>query len=316
MIPGLSTSLEMPARAISDGGIPVRRGPVSIWLAQLRAEQWAKNLLLFAPLIFSLRLASPTAVGRSILAFILFCAVSSAGYLLNDIRDRKQDRLHPIKRHRPLTAGILPIRLVLGVAVALILLALAGAFGLARDFAILLAAHCALNLAYTFALKRIVLIELLAITGGFLLRVFAGAAVIGVTASGWLILCTTVLALLVGFGKRRQELLLLNENAAGHRRVLGSYARPFLDRAIFFAAAFSVTCYALYAVSDQTLERFHSRALLWTLPFVVAGISRYVFLLFEGDASGDPIEMMKRDRVTMGNLLLWILAVVAILYWR
>jgi 4-hydroxybenzoate polyprenyltransferase len=272
--------------------------------------------LVFAPLIFALRLASPAAVGRSFLAFVLFCAVSSAGYLLNDIRDRKQDRLHPVKQRRPLAAGALPETKVRAVALILIVLSLAGSLFLGPLFASLLAAHCALNVAYTFAFKRIVLVDLLVITGGFLLRAVAGAVVINVPASGWFIVCTAVIALLVGFGKRRQELVLLQEKAVQHRPVLASYSRPFLDRAVIVAAALSVICYTLYTVYGQPLGRHHGRALLLTLPFVVAGISRYVFLVFRGDRSGDPIEMIRTDRISGFNLLLWTLTVVAILYWR
>lgn len=313
----MNTSLNKPSRLPSDPAIPIhQQGAVRLWVAELRAEQWAKNLLVFAPLIFSLRLASPGAVGRSFFAFVLFSAVSSAGYLINDINDRKQDLLHPLKRHRPLAAGMLSIGRVRFAAVGLMALALPSSFLLGPRFAILLAAHCALNYAYTFALKRIVVGELLAVTCGFVLRAFAGAAAIGVAASGWLVVCTAVVALLVGFGKRRQELLWLGEKAAMHRRVLASYSLRFLEGAILIAAALSITCYALYVISDQTFERFHSRALLLTLPFVAAGISRYVFLVFRGEKSGDPIEMIKTDRVTALNLLLWIVTVVVILYWH
>ena len=295
---------------------PERAGPIRIWLAQLRVDQWAKNLLVFAPLIFALRLASPAAVGRSVLAFVFFCAVSSAGYLLNDIRDRKQDRLHPVKQRRPLAAGALPENRVRIIALVLIALALAGSLMLGFPFAILLAAHCVLNVAYTFALKRIVLVDLLVITCGFLLRAIAGAVVINVPASGWLIICTAVIALLVGFGKRRQEMVLLKEKAVMHRPVLAHYSRAFLDRAVIGAAALSVICYTLYTVYGQPLGRHHSSALLLTLPFVIAGVARYLFLIFRGDRSGDPIRMIRRDRLSALNLLLWAVTVVAILYWR
>ena len=313
----MNTSLpETPPLASDSRSAPQRPGPIRVWLAQLRVEQWAKNLLVFAPLIFALRLASPGAVGRSVLAFVLFCAVSSAGYLLNDIRDQKQDRLHPVKQRRPLVAGALQEDRVRIVAIVLIVVALAGSLMLGLPFAILLTAHCVLNVTYTFALKRIVLVDLLIITCGFLLRAIAGAVVINVPASGWFIVCTAVIALLVGFGKRRQELVSLRESAAMHRPVLAHYSRAFLDRAVIGAAVLSVICYTLYVVYGQPLGRQHSGALLLTLPFVVAGISRYLFLIFKGDSGGDPIEMIRTDRLSTLNLLLWTLAVVAILYWH
>jgi 4-hydroxybenzoate polyprenyltransferase len=293
-----------------------QQGAIRIWLAQLRVEQWAKNLLVFAPLIFALRLALPSAVGRSILAFVLFCAVSSAGYLLNDIRDRKQDRLHPVKQRRPLAAGALPIDRVRTVAIVLIVVALATSLTLGFPFAILLAAHCVLNVTYTFALKRVVMVDLLVITCGFLLRAIAGAVVINVPASSWFIVCTAVIALLVGFGKRRQEMVQLKENAVMHRPVLAHYSRAFLDRAVIGSAALSVLCYTLYTLYGQPLGRHHSSALLLTLPFVVAGIWRYLFLIFRGDSGGDPIEIIRTDRPSTLNLLLWTLTVVAILYWH
>jgi 4-hydroxybenzoate polyprenyltransferase len=289
---------------------------VRVWLAQLRVEQWAKNLLVFAPLIFALRLASPGAVVRSFLAFVLFCAVSSAGYLLNDIRDRKRDRLHPVKQQRPLASGALPENRVRIVAIVLIALSLAGSLMLGPLFALLLAAHCALNVIYTFVLKRVVLVDLLVITCGFLLRAVAGAVVINVPASGWFIVCTAVIALLVGFGKRRQELILLKENAVMHRPVLAHYSLAFLDSAVIGTATLAVICYTLYTIYGQPLGRHHSSALLLTLPFVIAGVWRYLFLIFRGDRSGDPIRMIRRDRLSALNLLLWTITVVAILYWR
>lgn len=304
------------ASVMGDGGTVQQHGSIRVWLAQLRVEQWAKNLLVFAPLIFALRLASPSAVGRSILAFVLFCAVSSAGYLLNDIRDRKQDRLHPVKQRRPLTAGALPVNRVGTAAIVLMVVALATSLTLGFPFAILLAAHCVLNVTYTFALKRVVMVDLLVITCGFLLRAVAGAVVINVPASSWFIVCTAVIALLVGFGKRRQEMVQLKENAVMHRPVLAHYSRAFLDRAVIGAAALSVLCYTLYTLYGQPLGRHHSSALLLTLPFVVAGIARYLFLIFRGDSGGDPIEIIRTDRLSTLNLLLWTLTVVAILYWH
>lgn len=287
-----------------------------LWLAQLRVDQWAKNLLVFAPLIFALRLASSGSVVRSLLAFVFFCGVSSAGYLLNDIRDREQDRLHPVKQRRPLATGALPEDRVRFVAMVLIALALVGSLLLGPLFALLLATHCALNAAYTLFLKRIVLVDLLVITGGFLLRAVAGAVAIHVPASGWFVICTAVIALLVGFGKRRQELVLLRAQAVLHRPALARYSRAFLDRAVIAAAALSVICYTLYTIYGQPLGRSHSRALLFTLPFVVLGVLRYLFLIFRGDKSGDPIEMIRTDLLSALNLFFWAVTVVAILYWH
>jgi 4-hydroxybenzoate polyprenyltransferase len=299
------------------GGASLQRGATlrALWTT-LRPRQWAKNLLVLAPLIFSRQLFAPEAIAGSLLAFGLFCAVSSAGYLVNDIRDLHQDRLHPAKRLRPIASGALKVWVATCAAVLLLLAGLALSFRLGHLFTLALGAYALVSLAYTFILKRMVIVDVFAIASGFVLRAVAGAVAVDAELSSWLLICTTLLALLVGFGKRRYELLLLKEGAGGHRRVLEEYSPRFLDMMIGIAAASTVMSYALYTASVETIERFHTRALFLTLPFVLYGVFRYLYLMYQVERGGDPIETAIGDRATVVNLLLWAATVVAILYWR
>jgi 4-hydroxybenzoate polyprenyltransferase len=299
-----------------DGASLPRGGTAGALWTALRPRQWAKNLLVLAPLIFSRHLFARAAVADSLLAFALFCLASSAGYLINDIRDLHQDRMHPAKRLRPLAAGRLKVGVAAGAGIVLLLAGLSVSFRLGNSFALALAGYCLVSLAYTFMLKRVVIVDVFAIAAGFVLRAVAGALAIGVEMSSWLLICTTLLALLVGFGKRRHELMLLKEGAGGHRRVLEEYSPRFLDMMIGITAAATVMSYALYTASEETVERFHTRALFLTLPFVLYGVFRYLYLMYHAGRGGDPVETAFGDRATLVNLLLWTAAVVVILYLR
>ncbi|HEV2762027.1 MAG TPA: decaprenyl-phosphate phosphoribosyltransferase [Pyrinomonadaceae bacterium] len=287
----------------------------ALWAA-MRPRQWVKNFLVLAALVFGRRLFVAEALTDALLGFVAFCMVSSAGYLVNDLKDLEHDRRHPSKRARPLAEGRLGVG---GAVVAAVVLALGGAAcGLlvGRGFALALGAYAAVSLAYTLLLKRVVIVDVFAVAAGFVLRAAAGALAVGVELSGWLLVCTTLGALLVGFGKRRNELLLLKETAEGHRRVLEEYNLRFLDMMIGIAAASSVMSYALYTASEETAARFHTRAMFLTLPFVLYGIFRYLFLVYCRGRGGDPVETALTDRATLANALLWAATVVVILYLR
>jgi 4-hydroxybenzoate polyprenyltransferase len=285
-------------------------------LAALRPRQWVKNLLVLAPILFAQSLFDAEAVARGLLAFVLFCLVSSGGYLVNDIRDLEQDRLHPLKQKRPLAAATLRVSTAILAAAVLLLAGVAGAFALGGAFALAVAAYCVVNLAYTFALKHVVIVDVFAIAAGFVLRAVAGALAIRVVMSNWLLVCTTLLALFLGFSKRRYELLLLKEDAGHHRQVLEEYSPLFLDMMIGIVTASTVMSYTLYTISDETHQRFHTRGLLLTVPFVLYGIFRYLYLVYHRDGGGDPTETFFTDGATMVNLLLWTASVVLVLYWR
>jgi 4-hydroxybenzoate polyprenyltransferase len=294
----------------------VRRGVLAaLWLA-LRPQQWVKNLLVVAPLLFSENLFNASAFARSAAAFFLFCAASSAGYLINDLRDLERDRLHPFKRRRPLASGRLAPRAALFAALLLLVASLAGSFALSRAFGLVLSLYLLVSLSYTFLLKHLVILDVFAAASGFVLRAVGGALVIQVELSSWLLVCTTLLSLFLGFSKRRYELLLLKEQAGSHRQVLEEYNPRFLDMMIGIVSASTVTSYTLYTVSEETIQRFRTRSLLFTLPFVLYGIFRYLYLVYHKERGGDPIETAFADPAMLVNLLLWASAVVAILYWR
>ena len=297
------------------GGEGVRTTARGLFAA-MRPRQWVKNLLVVAPLVFSRSLFERESLGHAVLAFALFCLVSSAGYLFNDITDLERDRAHPFKRLRPLAAGRVGTRTAAVVAALLAAAGLGGALLLGRGFALALGAYAAVSLSYTLLLKRLVILDVFAVAAGFVLRATAGALVIGVEVSGWLLVCTTLLALLVGFGKRRHELILLGEGAGGHRRVLEQYDRHFLDMMMAVSAGSAVMSYALYTESAETVERFGTRWLFATFPFVLYGVFRYLHLLYTGSRGGDPVETLLNDAPSLANALLWAATAVTVLYFR
>jgi 4-hydroxybenzoate polyprenyltransferase len=276
--------------------------------------QWAKNLFVLAPLVFGRGLEDRGAVTAALLAFLAFCAASSAVYLFNDIRDREEDRRHPVKRTRPLAAG------TLALPVAVVALALLAAGALAAALAVggrlvpVLAGYLLLNLAYTLWLKHQVILDVMAISLGFVLRVLGGAAAAAVEVSSWLILCTIFLALFLAFSKRRHELTLLAGSAPEQRRVLDEYSPAFLDQMINVVTASSVVAYALYAVAPETEQKYHSRYLVYTIPLVLFGIFRYLYLIYQSPGRRNPTEAILGDPPFLINLALWGGAVVWIVY--
>ena len=282
----------------------------------LRPAQWAKNTFVLAPLVFAGGLAVPGALARALFAFAAFCAASSAVYLANDLRDREQDRHHPRKSRRPIAAGTLPVGVAAAAAVVLGAAALAGAAALGRDFTLALVAYLALQLLYTLWLKRVVILDALAIALGFVLRVYAGAAAVAVAVSPWLFLCTIFLALFLAFSKRRHELVLLADGASNQRGVLSEYSPAFLDQMMNVVTASAVVCYALYAVAPETVAKHGGRSLLVTVPLVLFGIFRYLYLVYQRQEERNPTEAILRDPPFLINMALWGAAVLAIVYGR
>jgi 4-hydroxybenzoate polyprenyltransferase len=282
----------------------------------LRPAQWAKNTFVLAPLVFAGGLAAPGALARALAAFATFCAASSAVYLANDLRDREQDRNHPRKRHRPIAAGTLPAGVAGAAAVVLGAAALAAALALGRDFAAALGGYLALQGLYTLWFKRVVILDALAIALGFVLRVYAGAAAVSVAVSPWLFLCTIFLALFLAFSKRRHELVLLADGASSQRGVLTEYSPVFLDQMMNVVTASAVVCYALYAVAPETVAKHGGRSLLVTVPLVLFGIFRYLYLVYHRQEERNPTEAILRDPPFLINMALWGAAVLAIVYGR
>jgi 4-hydroxybenzoate polyprenyltransferase len=283
-----------------------------VW--SLRPYQWVKNTLVFAGLIFSHSLVRWESVRLSSFAFLCFCLASSGVYLANDLRDLEEDRQHPTKRLRPLAAGALEPRTAVFALMLLLLCAFVGGYFLKPMFGVVLLGYVVLNAAYTLWLKHLVILDVMTVAIGFILRAVGGAVVIGVTASPWLILCTLMLALLVGFGKRRNELTLLEDKAQNHRRSLEGYSTQFLDLMMAVTACAVVVTYALYTMADETVARFGTRAMVLTTPWVLYGVFRYFYLVLKRSEGGDPSRLFISDLPMMINALLWVIVVCFILY--
>jgi 4-hydroxybenzoate polyprenyltransferase len=279
----------------------------------LRPRQWVKNLFVFAGLIFGEKLFTPL-VWVAVLTFAIFCALSGAMYLLNDVADRDKDRLHPGKRQRPIAAGRLPVGVAVGVAIALLISSLAVSLAISRPLAMTALSYAILLAAYSAWLKHVVIVDVLVVAAGFVLRVAAGALAVEVEMSGWLLICTILAALFLALGKRRHEYLTLGDQAARHRPILAQYSSGLLDQMIAVVTASTVTAYALYTMSPETVARFHTRRLPITLPFVLYGIFRYLYLLYRQQEGSNPSDLFLNDRPLLLDTLLWILTVLVIVY--
>jgi 4-hydroxybenzoate polyprenyltransferase len=283
-------------------------------LRALRPVQWIKNAVVFAALVFSRQLFVPALAERTTAGFLLFCLLSSAAYLLNDLHDIEADRAHPLKRLRPLAAGQVRIGTAAATALALALVGLLGGFLLDRVFAAWAAAYMALQLAYSHGLRRFVLLDVLAISVGFVIRAAAGAALARVTASPWLIICTFLLALFLALAKRRHELVLLDAGASTHRASLVDYSPAFLDQALAMVAAATVVSYGLYTLAPEVRAALGTDRLYVTLPIVLYGVLRYLWLVQRHDLGGDPTQHLLADAGLLGAVTLW-LAVSALLIY-
>jgi 4-hydroxybenzoate polyprenyltransferase len=244
----------------------------------------------------------------------VFCALSGAIYLLNDVADRERDRLHPQKRTRPIASGALPVGRAVATAVILLAAGLGAAWLIGPAFALAALGYVVLLGAYSAWLKHLVIADVLAVALGFVLRAVAGALAIGVAISGWLIICTLQIALFLALGKRRHEYISLGESAARHRPILAEYSAGLLDQMIAVVTASAVTAYALYTMSAETVAKFHTQLLPATLPFVLYGIFRYLYLLYRRQLGGNPSELFLNDRALLLNTLCWMVAVVLIIY--
>jgi 4-hydroxybenzoate polyprenyltransferase len=300
--------------AVSGTGVSGRRPTIRNLLISLRPEQWTKNLLVFAALIFAERLFDPRAVAAAVAAFAIFCALSSVVYLINDVADRQSDRQHPLKRVRPIASGALPVSSALTAAVLVGVAALAAAFALGWEFGLVAVVYLALLGTYSGLLKHIVIIDVLTISIGFLLRAVAGAVAIDVVISHWLFVCTILLALFIALAKRRHELVLLAGGAIEHRRILGEYSPYLLDQMIGVVTASTLIAYIFYTVSPETTAKFGTEWLGLTIPFPLYGIFRYLYLVHQREGGGSPADLLINDRPLLACVTLWAAAVVVIIY--
>lgn len=291
-------------------------------LKTMRPRQWIKNLMVYPAIVFSGHLSDLNELAAVTGGFFVFCLLSGAVYLINDIKDYDNDRAHPNKRFRPIASGALPIPearraayllAILGLALSLALNVLTEKVGL--DFFGVCVAYLLLQTAYTQILKHVVILDVGCIAGGFVLRVLGGVAIINVPVSVWIIACTTLLALFLGFGKRRHELILLSEGAGEHRRILEEYSPYFLDQMISVVTACTVIAYSLYTMDPQTVAKLGTRHLPITIPFVVYGIFRYLYLVHQKEKGGSPSRVLISDKPLLINMGLWFATVVVLLYF-
>jgi 4-hydroxybenzoate polyprenyltransferase len=278
-------------------------------LLSLRPKQWIKNLVIFAGLVFSQNLNHPLLLLKACAAFALFCLLSSAVYLANDIADRERDRRHPLKRQRPVAAGALSPRSAALAALILGLGALAAAFLVNLPFGLVAAAYAALMLAYTLFLKRLVIIDAFVIAAGFVLRAVAGAEAVEVPISEWLLICVILLALFLALAKRRQELALGGGNTAPAK-----YTPLLLDQMISIVTAATVVCYSLYTLSAETVAKFGTANLKYTIPFVLYGIFRYLYLIYKEQTIDNPEIVLLTDPWLLGDIVLYAVAVWFFIY--
>jgi 4-hydroxybenzoate polyprenyltransferase len=290
------------------------RSTAASLFVSLRPDQWTKNLIVFAALIFAVKLLDPAALANATAAFLIFCALSGAVYLINDVSDREQDREHPIKRMRPVASGALAPAAALGAAVVLSAAAVAAAFALRPMFGLVAVAYLALFVVYTRSLKHIVILDVMAIAIGFVLRAVAGGLVIDVHVSNWLLVCTMLGALFLGLAKRRHEITLLAAGAKGHRRILEEYDPYLLDQMIGVVAAATMVAYIIYCASPETHAYFGTEWMVLTTPFPIYGLFRYLYLVHRKAGGGSPSDMLLEDRPLLACVLLWGLSAVLIIY--
>ena len=288
-------------------------------VTELRPKQWVKNLLLFAGVLFSQHMKEWPFVLRAAGGFLAFSLLSGWVYLINDLRDLEADRVHPTKRNRPLASGRLSTGAAYAFQIPLAVVVAALAWWLGPQFALVAAVYFVLNLAYSFSLKSQVLLDVFAIALGFVLRAIAGVALLrpvapDTTLSPWLLVCTFFLALFLGLAKRRRELGAAGETAGKQRVVLASYNAELLDSLLLVCAAATLLGYALYTIWPATVEKFHTEALLYTVPFVAYGLFRYLYLVKVEGANEDPSQVLLTDRPLQIAVVLWAVTVAFILY--
>lgn len=284
----------------------------------MRPKQWIKNLIVFAPVAFAQKLNDPRMITAAALAFVAFCLVSSGVYVVNDILDREADRHHPEKKDRPIASGRLSVGLAWGLAAILLICAAGVAFFVSPMVLLIIGAYIALNFAYSYRLKHWVIIDAFCIAFGFILRMVAGGEALkaidhSITISTWIILCTLLGSLFLAFCKRRNELELMDD-ASNHRAALQEYSTRFLDQMIAISTACTVMAYALWTIWPETVSKFHTQRLFWTVPFVCYGIFRYLYLVHQKKLGGSPSKIFLSDLPLIVNILAWVAAVLFILY--
>jgi 4-hydroxybenzoate polyprenyltransferase len=283
-------------------------------IVSLRPHQWTKNLVVFAGLIFGQRLFDSTSVIKAVSAFVLFCLMSGVVYLVNDIVDRRSDQQHPIKQRRPIASGALPLPVAFAAVIILGAVSLAGAAALGGAFALTAGSYLGLQVLYSGLLKHVVIVDVLTIAVGFVLRAVGGAVAVDVEISHWLLVCTILLALFIALAKRRHEIVLLADGASEHRPILGEYSAYLLDQMIGVVTASTLIAYVFYTISPETVTKFGTESLGFTIPFPLYGIFRYLYLVHRREGGGSPADLLLTDRPLLACVALWGIAVAIIIY--
>lgn len=304
----------MAHRVLDEPVIPThaRVSRLPAWLRAMRPKQWTKNGIVFAAMVFDQRFFELDAVLRSLAGALVFCAVSSGIYLINDLKDVEQDKVHPVKKNRAIAAGELKISTAMVLSALLLVGGLGMALALGPAFAGVILAYIAVMIAYSFGLKHIVILDVILIAAGFVGRAAGGALAIDVPISPWLYLCTLLLALFLGFGKRRNELTLLTDDAKSHRASLDDYTLPLLDQLIAVVAASTIMAYSLYTFDASTVPANH--AMMLTIPFVAFAIFRYLYLIHRKHLGGSPENLLFSDRPLLVCILGWGITAMTTIY--
>lgn len=294
-------------------------GTLSRIVREARPYQWVKNLIIFAALIFSQHFTNQSLFLIVVLGFVAFCLLSGGIYIFNDIVDLETDKVHPAKRKRPLALGELSVTAASTACGVFVLAGMGLSLLVGPSFAGVAAVYLILSILYSLFLKRIIILDVMIISIGFVLRAIAGVEALrghvgSIDLSPWLLVCTLFLALFMGFGKRRHEISVLDEKATEHRSTLGEYSHDFLDGLIYALMAATIISYSIYTIWPATVAKFHSRNMVLTIPFVVYGIFRYTFLVTQKEKGGNPSELLLHDVPLIATIVLWFLSVIIILY--
>ncbi|HMV41035.1 MAG TPA: decaprenyl-phosphate phosphoribosyltransferase [Leptospiraceae bacterium] len=286
------------------------------YIILLRIHQWIKNTILFAGVIFGHKLSDPEAILKSFFAFLLFSVIASCQYVINDYLDRKEDSLHPEKKHRPLASGKINPSLALLITAIILPLSLTLCYMLHPYFFGLCSFYFGFNLVYSKYLKHIVILDVMSISIGFVVRAISGAVVINVSFSSWLLLCTFMLALFWGFSKRRGELILLEKSASSHRKILEEYSPQFLDLMMAIASTMTLISYVMYTISPDTVQKMGTDKLVYTIPIVVYAIFRSLYIIYIKNMGHNPSKAILTDLSVLASGLIWVVMVTIILYFK
>lgn len=280
----------------------------------LRVKQWIKNLFIWAPLIFSLKLFSAESLYKTLITFFAFCFIAVLVYIINDVKDKKCDSHHPVKSKRPIASGKIPVNAALFIGLVFAAASIGLSLLVSPKVTAVIIGYLVLNLLYTFFFKYMVILDVFIIALGFCMRVFIGSVAINVVLSHWMMITTFSVSLLLGFGKRRHELILLHKKAFDHRSILGEYSKEILDIMIIISTAITAIGYALYTMDSSTIDRFHTSSLIYTVPFVLFGLFRYLFLVYNKEKGGKPEEVVVSDPELIITVVLWLVTTGCILY--